>query len=183
MPAAAAGGRAEASGAGEEDDGRPDFSKPYRAFGHPRHASRCGRCSFTSTRRSGQSMARSKIQIQYEHLDSDDPASEGFAEDGQVLFHRRLRRPEDAADHRARAAAGRRVRFASPFTACRGFGPATGIFARAMARAMGRSSRRLTLSRWKRGLPQTRGRGNEWLTWWRNEAVGEDAKRMCCPAG
>ena len=26
---------------------------------------------------------KKKIQIQYEHLDSDDPASEGFAADGQ----------------------------------------------------------------------------------------------------
>jgi hypothetical protein len=66
----------------EPDDGRPDFSKPYRAFGHPRtHALRSLFLYFNAAER--QLYGRKKIQIQYEHLDSDDPSSEGFAADGQ----------------------------------------------------------------------------------------------------
>jgi hypothetical protein len=77
-----AAGVVEPLGADEEDDGRPDFSKPYRAFGHPRtHALRSLFIYFNAAER--RKYGKSKIQIQYEHLDSDDPASEGFAEDGK----------------------------------------------------------------------------------------------------
>jgi hypothetical protein len=73
---------AEPRGAGEPDDGRPDFSRPYRAFGHPRtHALRSVFLYFNAAER--QKYGKKKIQLQYEHLDSDDPASEGFAADGQ----------------------------------------------------------------------------------------------------
>jgi hypothetical protein len=75
-------GVAESPGDGEQDDGRPDFSKAYRAFGHPRtHALRSLFIYFNALER--REYGRKKVQIQYEHLDSDDPASEGFAEDGQ----------------------------------------------------------------------------------------------------
>src|SRR5713101_4957429 len=78
----AAGDESKQAGAGQEDDGRPDFSKPYRAFGHPRtHPLRSLFLYFNAAERG--KYGRKKIQIQYEHLDSDDPASEGFAEDGQ----------------------------------------------------------------------------------------------------
>jgi hypothetical protein len=75
-------GVTQANGAAEPDDGRPDFSKPYRAFGHPRtHPLRSLFLYFNAAER--QRYGRKKIQIQYEHLDSDDPETEGFAEDGQ----------------------------------------------------------------------------------------------------
>lgn len=66
----------------EDEAGTPDFSQPYRAFGRP--MARPLRSLFLyfnaeERRRYG----KKKMQIQYEHLDSDDPASEGFAEDGQ----------------------------------------------------------------------------------------------------
>jgi hypothetical protein len=66
----------------EADDGRPDFSKPYRAFGHPRtQPLRSLFLYFNAAER--KRYGKKKIQIQYEHLDSDDPQSEGFAEDGK----------------------------------------------------------------------------------------------------
>src|SRR5438132_835623 len=77
-----AAGEPEAEAAAEPDDGRPDFSKPYRAFGHPRtQPLRSLFIYFNAAER--RKYGRKKIQIQYEHLDSDDPASEGFAEDGK----------------------------------------------------------------------------------------------------
>src|SRR5438128_9723787 len=75
-------GEPEESAAAEPDNGRPDFSKPYRAFGHPRaQPLRSLLIYFNAAER--KKYGKKKIQIQYEHLDSDDPASEGFAEDGQ----------------------------------------------------------------------------------------------------
>jgi hypothetical protein len=74
----------DVSGAGEEDDSRPDLrpGKPYRAFGHPRsHALRSLFLYFNADER--RKYGKKKMQIQYEHLDSDDPRSEGFAADGQ----------------------------------------------------------------------------------------------------
>jgi hypothetical protein len=68
--------------AANEDDERPDFSKAYRAFGHPRpQPLRSMFLYFNADER--KRYGRKKIQIQYEHLDSDDPMSEGFADDGQ----------------------------------------------------------------------------------------------------
>ena len=66
----------------EEDGGTPDFSKPYRAFGHPRaQPLRSLWIYFNAAER--RKYGKKKMQIQYEHLDSDDPESEGFAEDGK----------------------------------------------------------------------------------------------------
>jgi len=65
-----------------EDDAGPDLSGPYRAFGHPRsHALPSLVLYFNAEER--RKYGRKKMQIQYEHLDSDDPQSEGFAADGQ----------------------------------------------------------------------------------------------------
>jgi hypothetical protein len=80
-PGPAAAG-AESNGAAETDDGRPDLNKPYRAFGHKRtQPLRSLFIYFNAEER--KKYGKSKIQIQYEHLDSDDPASEGFAVDGK----------------------------------------------------------------------------------------------------
>jgi hypothetical protein len=71
-------------GAGEDDAGRPDLrpGAQYRAFGHPRsHALRSLFLYFNGDER--KKYGKKKMQIQYEHLDSDDPTSEGFAADGQ----------------------------------------------------------------------------------------------------
>ena len=96
---------AEANGAGEQDDGRPDFSKPYRAFGHPRtHALRSLFIYFNAAER--RKYGKSKIQIQYEHLDSDDPTSEGFAEDGKSFSFVVCGARGMLRYHGARAAAG-----------------------------------------------------------------------------
>ncbi len=64
------------------DDGQPDFTGPYRAFGHPRaDALRSLAIYFNAEER--KRYGRKKVQIQYEHLDSDDPETEGFAADGK----------------------------------------------------------------------------------------------------
>lgn len=75
---------AATGGAAEDDGGRPDLrpGKPYRAFGHPRsHALRSLFIYFNADERN--KYGKKKMQIQYEHLDSDDPMTEGFAADGQ----------------------------------------------------------------------------------------------------
>jgi hypothetical protein len=75
---------AATSGTAEDDEGRPDLrpGKPYRAFGHPRsHALRSLFLYFNAEER--KKYGKKKMQIQYEHLDSDDPTTEGFASDGQ----------------------------------------------------------------------------------------------------
>jgi hypothetical protein len=70
------------SDAGGEEDPGPDFSGPYRAFSHPRaHALPSLVLYFNAAER--RQYGKKKVQIQYEHLDSDDPASEGLAADGQ----------------------------------------------------------------------------------------------------
>jgi hypothetical protein len=65
-----------------EEDAVPDFGGPYRAFGHPRsQALPALVLYFNAAER--RKYGKKKVQIQYEHLDSDDPAGEGFAADGQ----------------------------------------------------------------------------------------------------
>ena len=66
----------------EDEAGTPDFSQPYRAFGHPMgRPLRSLFLYFNAAER--RRYGKKKMQLQYEHLDSDDPASEGFAEDGR----------------------------------------------------------------------------------------------------
>jgi hypothetical protein len=63
-------------------DDRPNLSEPYRAFAHPRaHTLQTLHLYFNKVER--LRYGKRKMQIQYEHLDSDDPESEGLAEDGQ----------------------------------------------------------------------------------------------------
>jgi hypothetical protein len=70
------------TGEGTQATDGPDLSGPYRAFGHPRPDTlRTLHLYFNAAER--RRYGRKKMQIQYEHLDSDDPASEGFADDGQ----------------------------------------------------------------------------------------------------
>ncbi len=72
----------EGERANEPDNGRPDLKGPYRAFGHPRtEALRSLFIYFNADEQ--KRYAKRKVQIQYEHLDSDDPESEGFAADGK----------------------------------------------------------------------------------------------------
>jgi hypothetical protein len=73
-----------ASDAGDDEGLRPDLSPdaPYRAFGHPRaQPLRSLFIYFNADER--KKYHKKKMQIQYEHLDSDDPASEGFGADGK----------------------------------------------------------------------------------------------------
>jgi hypothetical protein len=72
----------DAGAANDQDDGRPDLTQPYRAFGHPR-AQPLRSLFVYFNKEERKKYGKSKIQIQYEHLDSDDPKSEGFAEDGR----------------------------------------------------------------------------------------------------
>jgi hypothetical protein len=66
----------------EAEEAGPDFSGPYRAFGHPRsQALPALVLYFNAAER--RKYGKKKVQLQYEHLDSDDPASEGLAADGQ----------------------------------------------------------------------------------------------------
>ncbi len=72
----------ETAGGQVQDDPGPDFSGTYQAFGrqHP-YPLRCLVLYFNAAER--RKYGKKKMQIQYEHLDSDDPVSEGFAADGQ----------------------------------------------------------------------------------------------------
>jgi hypothetical protein len=75
-------GEPDAPPAAAPDDGRPDLTGPYRAFGHPR--AQPLRSLFIYFNAAEQRRyGKKKVQIQYEHLDSDHPDSEGFAADGK----------------------------------------------------------------------------------------------------
>jgi hypothetical protein len=74
--------RAEPAAGGEPAEERPDFSKPYKAFGHPRPDALRSMFIYLNTAEQ-RKYGRKKFQIQYEHLDSDDPMSEGLAADGR----------------------------------------------------------------------------------------------------
>ncbi len=76
--------RAEPQGGDQEEEDGPDFRGAYRAFGRPRpYALPALVIYFNAAER--RKFGRKKVQVQYEHLDSDDPASEGLAEDGQCF--------------------------------------------------------------------------------------------------
>jgi hypothetical protein len=70
------------AGEGAQADDRPDLGGPYRAFAHPRsHTLQTLHLYFNAAER--RRYGKKKMQVQYEHLDSDDPESEGMADDGQ----------------------------------------------------------------------------------------------------
>jgi hypothetical protein len=73
--------RAEPQDGDQEEEGGPDFRGPYRAFGRAQHPLPALVIYFNAAER--RKYGKKKVQVQYEHLDSDDPASEGLAEDGQ----------------------------------------------------------------------------------------------------
>ncbi len=74
--------RAEPEGGDREEEDGPDFRGAYRAFGRARpNALPALVIYFNAAER--RKFGKKKVQFQYEHLDSDDPASEGLAEDGQ----------------------------------------------------------------------------------------------------
>jgi hypothetical protein len=81
-PTGTAGGEVKPAPAAEPDDGRPDLKGPYRAFGIPRaQPLRSLFLYFNAAER--KQYGKKKVQIQYEHLDTDHPDSEGFAADGR----------------------------------------------------------------------------------------------------
>jgi hypothetical protein len=77
----AAGAGHERDGAAVPEDTGPDFAGPYQAFGRTQPIPlRCLVLYFNAQER--RKYGRKKVQIRYEHLDSEDPAGEGFAADG-----------------------------------------------------------------------------------------------------